>query len=84
MPSLIQSAYRWLFSLFCIAGLFLPFSAKATIDDVGNFIKTEHADTGLHHAPGRVYDAALGRWLSADPYPDAELLPEGSERVMPL
>ena len=35
-------------------------------------------DTGLHHAPGRVYDAALGRWLSADPYPDAELLPEGT------
>ncbi|MCC5847776.1 MAG: hypothetical protein JJU29_06735 [Verrucomicrobia bacterium] len=32
----------------------------------------------LHHAPARVYDASLGRWLTPDPYPDAELLPEGS------
>lgn len=36
------------------------------------------ADLALHHAPFRVYDAALGRWLSADPLPDAELLPEGT------
>ncbi|MCC5847774.1 MAG: hypothetical protein JJU29_06725 [Verrucomicrobia bacterium] len=32
----------------------------------------------LHHAPARVYDASLGRWLTPDPLPDAELLPEGS------
>jgi RHS repeat-associated protein len=36
------------------------------------------ADLALHHAPFRVYDASLGRWLSADPFPDAELLPEGT------
>jgi filamentous hemagglutinin len=35
-------------------------------------------DLALYHAPARVYDPALGRWLSADPFPDAELLPEGS------
>jgi RHS repeat-associated protein len=36
------------------------------------------ADLALHHAPFRVYDASLGRWLSADPLPDAELLPDGT------
>jgi len=35
-------------------------------------------DLGLHHSPTRVYDAGLGRWLSADIFPDAELLPEGT------
>jgi RHS repeat-associated protein len=37
----------------------------------------QHASSGLLLAPARAYDPALGRWLSRDPLPNAELLPEG-------
>jgi len=32
----------------------------------------------LHHAPARVYDGALGRWLTPDPLPGAQGLPEST------
>jgi len=50
-------------------------SVQADFAYTGHFYDAELA---LHHSPTRVYDAGLGRWLSADIYPDAELLPEGT------
>jgi RHS repeat-associated protein len=50
-------------------------SVQADFAYTGHFYDPELA---LHHSPTRVYDAGLGRWLSADIYPDAELLPEGT------
>jgi RHS repeat-associated protein len=37
----------------------------------------QHAPSGLLLAPARAYDPTLGRWLSRDPFMNAELLPEG-------
>jgi len=50
-------------------------SVQADFAYTGHFYDPELA---LHHSPTRVYDAGLGRWLSADIFPDAELLPEGT------
>jgi len=50
-------------------------SVQADFAYTGHFYDAELA---LHYSPTRVYDAALGRWLSADIFPDAELLPEGT------
>ncbi|MEM9276755.1 MAG: RHS repeat-associated core domain-containing protein, partial [Cyanobacteria bacterium P01_F01_bin.143] len=36
-----------------------------------------HQPTGLHLALYRAYDAKTGRWLSRDPIPNPEMLPEG-------
>ena len=36
-----------------------------------------HAESELHLAMYRAYDAELGRWISRDPLENAELLPEG-------
>ncbi|MEM9445390.1 MAG: RHS repeat-associated core domain-containing protein [Verrucomicrobiota bacterium] len=36
-----------------------------------------HQPSGLHLAQYRAYDAKTGRWISRDPLPNAEMLPEG-------
>jgi RHS repeat-associated protein len=59
-----------------------PFGSSVRIDGAnvsekgftGHYINSK---IGLIMAPRRVYDSTLGRWLSRDFYPNAELLPEG-------
>lgn len=62
------------------------YSPYGEVTSESGTVKIDHGFTGhfydevfqLHHAPARVYDASLGRWLTPDPLPGAQGLPEGT------